>query len=203
MPKSGVPSATTISRVYPGFSQDDSPRDEFQVVPNNRAQLLSMTMCLLALSGTILPSAGDIMPRINFSGENGQVLSNLTRFWHSMASRGVQIDSSQASVTSLVLFLDCLRSFCIHFTAIDYQTPTLNRFSKLFAQVTATFLSIQPLPLLSSIETGLCLNLISIAALSQNSNQSHRYFVDDILPSIAGAKSDPGRFDGFGEDLQV
>lgn len=203
MPKSIVPSATTISKVYPGYLQDHNPHNAFQVMPNNKAELLSMTMCLLALSTTILPSAGDTMRTINSSSPHGRVLSDLTRFWNYIASEGVQLDSSQVSVTSLVLFLNSLRSFCTHFTATYYQVPTLARFSLLLSQVTTTFLSIQPLPLLSSIETSLCLNLITVAALSQKSDQFHRYFVDDVLPSIAGAKRDPGRFDGLGKDLQV
>ena len=203
MPKSSVPSATTISRVFPGYLQDHSLHNAFQVVPKNKAQLLSMTMCLLALSATTLPSAEDTMRTINSSSEIGRVLSDLTRFWHSITSEGVQFDSSQVLVTSLVLFLDSLRSFCTHFAATEYQIPTLARFSLLLSQVTTTFLSIQPLPLPSSIETSLCLNLITVAALSQKSDQVHRCFVDDVLPSIASPKRDPGRVDGFGKDLQV
>jgi len=162
-----------------------------------------MTMCLLALSATALPSAEESIGTINSSFEHGRVLSVLTRFWQSIASEGVQLDNSQASVTSLVLFLDSLRSFCTHLTATDCQLATLIRLSILFSKATTTFLSNQLLPLASPIETSLCLNLITMASLSQKSKRLHQCFADDVLPAIAGSRKNLDRFDGFGQDLQV
>ncbi len=198
-----VPSTTTLLNVYPGYLQDHGPQDTFQVVCNDRVQVLSITMCLLALSTTISPSAGETWWTINSFSEHGQLLSDLTRFWHSVAVGGVQLDGNQASMTSLVLFLDSLRSFCTRYVAADIQNSTLPRFSILFSQVITTFLNVQPLPLMSSIETSLCLNLITVAALSRQSNQLHRCLFDDVLPSLLSARNDPGRLGGLGEDLQV
>lgn len=197
-----VPSTTTISRVYPEYSQNNNPLDSLQVLPKDRGHAVSMTMCLLALSASISPRTRDAVRTINASSEHGRVLNDLTRFWHCVASGGVRLDHNEALVTSLVLLLTCLRSFCIHLTATSCQTAPLLRFCILISQITTTIISNQPLPLASSIETALCLNLIEVAFLTRKFQHLRQRLANDVLPTLIRTNR-PDGFDSFSQDLQV
>ena len=200
-----VPSASTISCVYSDHTEDNSTQSSFTFQWNNRAQAVSMTVCLLDAITT-----ASLMPQGNMRTvslpEQGWLLSTLIRFWRSMCPQSAQHNRKQAPASTVVLLLNSIRSFFTHMTA--HQWPSVipvmtNRIVVLLNEIVTWFLHDVPLPLAASVEEALGLNFIEIATFSGKSVVVRQILLEQLLPSILSAKSSLPRFSSLGSNLQV
>lgn len=196
-----VPSASTLSGVYQGFTLDQSSYSAIQVLPKSRAQAVQMAISLLAVSVTASPDVESTTLTSNLSSEQAWLLGELTRFWKVVVLDGMHFGSSHASVTLVVLFLDSLRSLCGLLDPISPRNATFTRFTLLLSEAISALINSPILPLPSPIEISLCLNIITLASLSQRNQCFHQCLTDGILPAIT--EKGKIRFDSFGQDLQV
>lgn len=196
-----MPSASTLSGVYQGLTWDQSSYSATQVLPKSRAQAAKMAISLLAVSVTASPDVESTTLTSNLSSEQAWLLGELTRFWNVVVLDGMHFGNSHASVTSVVLFLDSLRSLCGLLNPTSLRNATLIRFTLLLSEAIIALINSPTLPLSSPIEISLCLNIITLASLGQRNECFRQCLADEILPAI----TEKGKihFDNSGQDLQV
>jgi len=186
---------------------EDSLQKVVQIQWKRKAQAMNMTLCFLNLLTTISPTFRDTLyANIPVASERGSIFSDTIRFWHSTRSELLQLDHDKSSAPRLVLFLDCIRSFCMSVTAIEYASvpsAITTRLSVLLAEVVTPLLRDLPLPLPGSIETALCFILTEITAPSGQSVVLRQIFIEYLVPDIMKDKICSDRFGGFGSELQV
>lgn len=199
-----IPSDLTISSVCPGHQLNSSLQSAARIHWKHRIEAVDMTVCLLSLVIAVPPMLRDTLGASNpLYSAYGWALTSLTRFWHSVHPEKVQLDHDQISPSTLVLFLEKIRSFFTHIMVTGYSSVSMVRFALLSTEIISTCLSCLPLPLPFSMEAAIRLLLIEIAASSEKSLVIRHSFVEHLLPPILSVRASVDRYDAFGSDLQV
>ena len=201
MPQSVMPSMTTIAEVCPNYVQDRKLQGAVEIRYRDNAQVNKVAIsaiCAIVTCNNIGPAGKNSM-----ASANGWMLSNLTRYWHTVASGSGKLNHNHDSTSWLPLFLEALNAVLYRMAATEAPSAIVNRSVILSSQVLTSLLRARLFPLDSVTERAMCIMLFHFASLTQNPQYLQPNLIERVLPDNCDAQENQSHPGEFGEDLKV
>ena len=196
-----MPSVTTIADVCPDNLQDRELHSSIGIRFRDSLQAKKVTLSALSI---IVTSEGlETTEKHSKVSQNGWILSILTRYWHVVASESGRINQSHVSLLFLSQFLEALYMYLSRIGALQTSSAIVHRTILLCAQVLTAVLIDRQFHLQSAIERSICMVLLHLVPLTQDSQHAPRKFIEQISSEFCESKGNRSRSCEIGEDLQV
>ena len=196
-----MPSTTTIAEVCPNYVQDRKLQGAVEIRYRNNAQVYKVAIsaiCAIVTCNDLEPAGTNSM-----ASANGWMLSNLTRYWHAVASGSGKLNDNHDSTLWLPLFLEALNAVLYRMAATKVPSAIAKRSVILSSHVLTSLLRARLFPLDSVTERAMCIMLFHFTSLTQNPHYLQPNFIEHVLPDNCDAQKLQGQCGEFGEDLKV